>query len=802
MPPLYVEVLLPLPTQRCRYTYKAPEGMTATGLLYRLVCVSFGHGKVYSGLVVEVLSAPPDASISYKSIIEVYPYPPLPHCSVALLRWVAEYYMCSQGDVFKAMIPAAYRPDGEAYYGVDIMRIKEMGDDPLFSALSVLPKRFTLRQFKQVYPDISFKHLLVLLHQGVIVVSGEQNMAPTPKVTKGWGISTSLLLDATKVNHCRETLKRSRSAIRVLEQIISAYEAYAKSEDQERTVHPVSLAALGERYGVGLSVINKLRDLGIFEEQEVLLEPDVHAPPNELLTSDPLSEEIKAHHLDAPMVLAHVESSIISQRVPYALIAERLQEGAQVLLLCPTQEALQELLPTLNAYYGEAALFPFHSDIPIHRRNDTWYQALSGTSGLYIGLRKAVWLPFQTLKEVIIIDEEHSGYRQFEPAPRFNALNVALVLARLHRIQAIMTTASPSVERQLLAHEGRYAYLHLRAGRPQKTVALELISLNDSFKKNKVSGRLLSFEVMDALRENIQGHARSLLLLHRKGYARYVTCEGCGKSLECPQCKVTYRYFERSRTIVCPFCGHHDAVPRACPDCGGTSFTFGGTGIERLAEEVRYIYPEAKIGVLGEGAPSDALEADILLSSDYEISRQLLRSVSLIVFVQFDLLTMKHDFRANERAYRLLCHCENEAPRLKKMIIQYLSEFQNAMLAFRARDYNQLFEHELRERSIVNYPPFARMIDAYVESSDKHLAYALVSRMVERAQEHPALSVFGPAPLPVRKKWVEAGYKLTFLIPLTEDLHAVRTHLEHLSAEVLSGKETKTSRIYFDVDPL
>ncbi|WP_278833459.1 replication restart helicase PriA [Porphyromonas cangingivalis] len=805
MSPVYVEVLLPLPTQKCRYTYAVPVGMQSTELLYKLVCVSFGHGKVYSGLVVEVLSVPPDPSINYKSIIEIYPYPPLPTFSISLLEWVAEYYICSQGEVLKAMIPAAYRPDGEAHYGVDEERLEASGDDNLLRALSALPKRFTLKQFKQTYPETTFKLLLELLHQGIIILSDEQGVAPRPKVIKGWGVSSSFLSDPSKLDHAREMLKRSRGAIRVFEQIVSVHDARLKSGDRDADspLLPVALISLAERYGVGIAVIKKLRDLGVFEEQEVLLDMQQHMQIQEPLVGDDLSSSLKVQYPDAPIVLAHIEASNLSQRVPYALISETLRTGGQVLLLCPTQEALHELEPLLISYYSEHSLFPFHSNIPPYKRNNTWYEALQGTSGLYVGLRKAVWLPFRALKTVIILDEEHVGYRQFEPAPRFNALNVSLVLAKYCRAQAIMTTASPSVERQLLAHEGRYAYLNLPSREPDNDSAtLQLISLKDSFKKNKVRGRLLSFEVLDALRENIQAGGKALLLLHRKGYARYVTCEDCGMTLECPQCNVTYRYFENNKNIVCPLCGHHDAVPHSCPDCGQTSLTFGGTGIERLAQEVRYIYPEVSTTVIGEESEAEGMASDILLSSDYEIPRKILRALSLIVIVQFDLLTMKHDFRANERAYRLLCHCQNEASKLRKFIIQYLSEHQNALLAFQAKDYNLLFEHELQQRALVKYPPFSRMIDAYVESSDKRQAYDLATLFVDRAQQRTELSVFGPAPLPVRKKWVEAGYKLTFMIPIDEDLRAMRRYLEDLAGEILADKEARATRIYFDVDPL
>lgn len=216
----------------------------------------------------------------------------------------------------------------------------------MLRTLSALPKRFTLKQFKQTYPETTFKLLLELLHQGIIILSDEQGMAPRPKVVKGWGVSSSFLSDSSKLDHAREMLKRSRGAIRVFEQIVSVHDARLKSRDRDADspLLPVALISLAERYGVGIAVIKKLRDLGVFEEQEVLLDIQQHRQIQEPLVEDALSSSLKVQYPDAPIVLAHIEASSLSQRVPYALISEAMRLVAKS--CCSAQ--LRRLCTNLN----------------------------------------------------------------------------------------------------------------------------------------------------------------------------------------------------------------------------------------------------------------------------------------------------------------------------------------------------------------------------------------------------------------------------------------------------------------------
>ncbi|MDO4770312.1 primosomal protein N' [Porphyromonas sp.] len=800
MPSLYADVLLPLSLRKCRYTYIVPKGMEQQELLYRLVSVSYGPGKVYSGLIVDLSSTLPDPSIKYKPILNLHPYPSLPPSTWQLLSWMAEYYMCSEGEVFKAMIPAAYRPDGETHYTVNT---EGKEGNRLSEALKSLPKVFTLKQFKRNFPEVSFKDLSKLLQRGDIIVSETQELSSMPKVIKGWCVSTSLLSDVDRLEEIRKALGRSPKGLRVLEQIVENHKTKGDSDLSHRDSIPMSLNALSEKYMVGIGVINKLRGHGVFEEKEMLLQSSIFSPIG--ISSDvvdELSDCLKDCFKDQKIVLAHLPGSSIHERIPYAFISDILKSGGQVLLLLPTQDVLQQLTPGLEANFSKDALFQFHSDIPVRDRNNTWYQTLNGKSGLYVGLRKAALLPFSKLRSVVVVDEEHTGYKQFEPAPRFNALNVALVLARLTQSTVVMTTATPSVDRQIFAKEGRYAYVSVPM--VKKGIDCEIVSLKESFEKNKVRGRLLSFELMDAIRETLHRGEQSLLLLHRKGYARSVICEECNIPIKCQKCKVPYRYFEHSKSIVCPFCGHHEPVPQTCPECGHESLTFEGTGVERLATEVAHIYPEAQIATITDKLSdvSQNLGADIILSSDNEVPRALLDRVSLIAIVQFDLLAMMHDFRANERAYRLLCQFENESPHLKKIVIQYLIDNQNALLAFRDKNYMQLFEHELQERFTVHYPPFSRMIDIYVESSDKKAAQDVSTNIVSHCRKYEDLSVFGPAPRPNRKQWVEAGYKVSIMIPLTSDLGQIRQQLYEATDSALEKANNRNTRIYFDVDPI
>lgn len=799
MPPFYVDVLLPLPTLRSRYTYIVQGSISEDELLHRLVCVTLGHGKVYTGIIVHIHQAsPPDPNISYKPIITLLPYPPLPRSLVSLMSWTAWYYMCSEGDVFRAMIPTAYRPDGETLYCIDTSK-DSVSDDLLTTLTSRLPTRFTLKQFKATHPSADFPLLLDLLRQGIIRVSDDQDIA-TPQVIRGWVVSLTFFADKSKRDLAKDHLRRSPSARRVFDQIESDI---AQNSFTLQEAYPTTLTKLCKRYSTTLNIINKLKRLGVFETK--------HALAHTLTTSVDKAPEGQDHlshalaHLENPLpiVLAHIPTSSLLHRVPFASISDCILSGGQVLLLCPTADALRTVAAELERTVSTSQVFHFHSETSAHRHNTAWYEALKGTPGVYIGLRKAVWLPLSILRLIIVIDEEHPAYRQFEPAPRFSAINVALVLGQLSSAPCVMTTATPSIERLLLAHEGKYTYLRLNSDHStRQSIKIESISLKESFKKNKVRGRLLSFEALDALRETLQRGQKALVLHYRKGYSRYISCEECLKALECPQCKVTYRYFDTRQSIVCPLCGSHHAAPKSCPHCHSSALSFEGTGIERLKEEIDYLYPDAATAVIGE-KDVQYDDIDIYLGSDYEIPLEVLRSVSLILITQFDLLMMKFDFKANEKAYRLLSYCQNEAPLLQSIIIQHLADKYNALEAFQKDSHTILFDYELQERAVVQYPPFSRMIDTYIESTDKRIAYHIAEQIVLAAhQDLPTLRVFGPAPLPIRKKGIQAGYKVTFMSALEENPHTLRQALHTLTQTVLHTHDTKGTRIYFDVDPL
>ncbi len=790
MPPLYVEVLLPLPFRKCRYTYLAQEGMDEKDLLHRLALVTFGQGKIYTGLIVSVGATPREKISGYKTIIGVLPYHPLPDPTVQLIVWAADYYMCSEGDVLRSVVPASYRPDGDARY-----TMAEMGKvSDSIAILAGLPRKFTLKDIRKLLGASAMETFAHLLSEGIVVRADETEDFSKPNTIRGWIVSR-LLDDEERVSEIQEHFRRSAAVSRVLAEIISTHKKGQVSKDEEI---PVPLTTLADIYGVSLPVIRKLRDCGIFVEHEVCRSSTTSAPPLLSSEDDTLSRLITQELSTSSqrIILAHLEGTRLNERIPFSYIGNTIDQGGQVLLLFPTLDALHSTLVS----FTKGAVKEYHSGTSVSNRNKVWFQAMAGERGLFVGLRSAVWLPLSRLETIVIMDEESNGYRQYEPAPRFNALQVALMLSIFNRCVAVMSTATPSVERYLLAQDGKYRYIHTTPHTPRK-VNPEMVSLKEGFKKNKVRGRLLSFELMDAIRQTQLSGGKSLLLFHRKGYARQVVCTECATPLVCPSCNISYRYFEGRNLLVCPLCGKNRQTPDVCPSCTNKSLTMEGTGIERLHEEVQRIYPDARVLMYDAAAEPSVMSGDIILSSDMELPHTLLDQVSMIAFVQIDLLTTMPDFRANEVAYRLLCKCLNEASHLKTMIIQYLVPGQNVLEAVEKGSYTHLFEYEMNDRLLIGYPPFSRMIDIYIESEGKRSAFALAGQIASKLKAVGVDPVMGPAPLPVHKKMVDSGYKLTCMLPLDTPAE-MKVLIRDVTEAEMKDFYDKRCRVYFDVDPL
>lgn len=621
---------------------------------------------------------------------------------------------------------------------------------------------------------------------------GEQghSMERATLTLKGWLPSRRLMSDAHFRGYLEGKFKSGSAPAKALQQILTEYKEGEKV--------PMSLQALAEWLGTSAYTLNKLRKEGVVEEREMLTsELTEEALLPKRMVGDALSRAVRVG--SSRITLLYLPNSDMVSRIPYDYILQQVAKGGQVLLLLPHQEPLKKVMPKLQELM-EVSLYRYFASAPEPERRATWLAALSGRAGLYVGLRAAVWLPFASLYSVVVIDEEDTGYRQYEPAPRFTATNVALMLAHYTKAETLLVSASPSVESYTLALQQKYSFVELP--QPAKEVRLQSVWMPQAFEEDGVQGRLLSYPMVGAIREAIDEGGLALLIYQRKGFARRATCPKCEASPKCPICHTTLRYVEQSRMLVCGMCGHFQPLPTHCPECGAGGMQLVGTGIERLRRAMEELFPGVAIKMSNEVDRRKALPP-VILSSSYLPPMEFLPTATTIGWVQLDLLNTLSDYRANELTYRYLVKCRDEAPLLKRMVVQHFASSPNALTAFEARDYQLLLDHELEERSLVQFPPFSRHIDIYFESAAQAEAYQLSKRAVTALQQQlKSVTILGPAPMPVHKKETAIGYKVTLLAPLRLPSRQLRAELNSLIDVLLKAYRGPKMNVYFDVDPL
>ena len=781
----YYGVLLGLPLESPIFTYRLEEDDTSPEeLLGRVVLVPLGAGKTVSGVVWSyqgTISPLPLGKV--KSIRKVLSHPAIPGSVRKFWSWVASYYMCSLGDVLRAALPTSFRPEGGQRY---VLSDTVGGEEAETLRKELGRSYFSLKELRQLFPD-DYADLFSSWSEEGSAVPYEKGIgvAGIPAHERGWGVSAQVH-QPEMLEEVRKSLKRSPQVLKALDRLVS--------DPEGSNLFFPTLTEVGDYLGVSSYVIGRLREYGVIEErerEEVVSEGTPGKEPN--------ANKVTPDFRDHQILLLHMPHSRADERVPIRHLYEQVSEtGGQVLLLFPTLDRLREVEGEIRQVFG-ASYFPYHTGVSQSDRQRTYLAAWRKRPGLYVGLRSAVWLPLGSLSEVVVIDSEHRGYRQWEPAPRFTASDAVLVLATLSGAKSLIVSSTPSVECMAQVLRGKYALQTAVSTLSEGRVSLQSVSMRAAFDENQVQARLLSDVMVSAIRETVARRERVLLLYQRPGYARSIECQDCGEQILCHRCHTACRLSADARTIECPLCGYKSPLPASCPHCDHPSLRAVGTGIERLQEAVSRYFAGAQVATVE--SDDRVPTADIMLCPDYDPSIRLLHQVSMVGVIQLDLLLTLPDHRATERAYRMLTSCRDELRDGGRLIVQYFS-MSPALSAFLEDDYQTFIEHEMEERHQLLFPPFCRITDLVLEGKSQPLISRFADRVAgELSRLLPAVQILGPTPLPVSKRAASFGFRVTLLIPLDVALSPLRTFMQSTVAGWVKTFGIPSLRYYYDVDP-
>jgi primosomal protein N' (replication factor Y) len=780
------------------------------------VSVPFGKRKVMAGLIFSISETPPQ---NYEAR---YIYDILDNESIVtpdqinLWIWMAGYYMCSFGLVYNAAMPAGLKLEGESklilHPEFDEIEVDLDEKEILLLESIRSSKELRIGQAAQMLKLNSiYKYIKSLYQKGAILLKEDLEDVYKPKKVSYISIAPAVQTDK-KLNQLFDELEtRAKNQLAALMTFISNHSISGETEKKELIKKGASASAVNalitkEIFIEDKRVKSRIQFSGDQLQQEAL-QKEQHAAYNSIKKS---FEEGKPAYLFG--ITGSGKTHVYSH-----LIKETLDAEKQVLYLLPEIALTSQLITRLESYFGEK-LVVSHSKFSNNERVEVYFAIAKGKSLLTVGTRSALFLPFPNLG-LIIVDEEHeNSYKQNEPAPRFNARDTALYIAAKQKIPIILGSATPALESFYNAKHNK-STLHQLTERYDNAILpfINVVDMQEQKKQKRIRG-IFSDTLLDALENTAKNGKQSILFQNKKGYVPVLECNVCAWTPKCKNCDISLTFYKYQDNLRCHYCGYTQPVVHKCNDCGNTGIELIGYGTERIEDELALYLPDLKIKRLDynttrlKNAHKKIINAfakgeiDVLIGTQMVAKGLDFENVQTVGILNADHLLNFPDFRANERAFQLLTQVAGRAGRRKEqgqVYIQTSKPEHSIIQKIVENDYLGMYESELVERELFNYPPFYRLIKITLKHKDALVLY----KQGQHAKNH-LLSYFGSSLLGPEKPYVSRIrnlYILHFVLKIPNEGKVIRERklkLYKAIAALEENKEYKNTRIILDVDPM
>lgn len=526
-------------------------------------------------------------------------------------------------------------------------------------------------------------------------------------------------------------------------------------------------------------------------------------------------DSIKKLFAERDTVLLHGVTSSGKTEIYIHLMREQLEKGRQVLYMLPEIALTTQIIERLRKHFGNA-IGVFHSRLTPAARREVWKKVSEGSLRAVLGVRSSLFLPFTDLG-LIIVDEEHdSSYKQYDPAPRYHARDAAMMLARIHGGKTLLGSATPSLESYHNALAGRYGFVELLT-RYGEVMMPEMI-IADTRRGGKKKGPAAHFtpRLLEAVEDALKRGEQVILFQNRRGFSPFLMCADCGHVPACTNCSVSYTYHKGINRLVCHYCGKSVRLPSECPDCGSVNISTMGFGTEKIEEEIKLLFPSARVArmdqdtVRNRNAASDILGSFAAGKTDILIGTQMISKgldferLTVVGILDADNMMYFPDFRAHERSFQLMEQVSGRAGRRTrrgKVIIQTADPANMILRNVLKHDYRSMSNTQLEERALFGYPPFTRIIRIALKHRDLDELNATAARLAEVLRRHLGNQVLGPEfPMVMQvQKW----YIKTIMIKIDSTLSPSKVKeliRRGMEAELKSARKG-VLRIQADVDP-
>lgn len=819
--PRLVEVLLPLPLQ-ATFTYRIPPELhdARIDVGFRVI-VPFGRKKFYTGIIVGLPShAPQGMEIKDVAMILDY-YPVVRHPQLKLWQWIADYYLCAQGDVLKAALPAGMKLESETF--VELNPDIPMSELPPMSAT-----------------DTEIVQLLHHTGTGLSVsaitsrLEGRRGIASAVNrlIDNGAVIISEKLVERYRVKHetfvafafppekTEDAFTAVKGAPRQEHLLLAMLQltGYTRGGEKE-----ISRESLLEKAQVSPAILQAVVKKGILSlvKKEINRFRFTGTPTGVLPRLSPAQskalDEIHRSWLSCQVSLLHGVTSSGKTEIYIHLIDFVLRRGEQALMLVPEIALTTQLTRRLQEVFGHRVVI-YHSRFTDNERVDIWKRLLHDHSPVVVlGPRSAVFLPFARLGLVIVDEEHEQSYKQFDPAPRYHGRDVATVLASMHGAKTLLASATPAIDTYYKAKEGKFGLIEL----PERYGAVELpeiriVDMRAAQRAKTVTGTFAHDTRRMALEALARG-AQVIMFQNRRGYAPLTRCRQCAWVPRCTQCDVALTYHSHLRQLQCHYCGAVYPLPAVCPQCHEPSIETVGYGTERIEEEVQEQFVGHRMlrmdldTTRNKNSYTQIIDdfsdrkASILVGTQMVTKGLDFGGVEMVAVLNADSVINYPDFRSCERAFCMLEQVAGRAGRRAGqpgvVVVQTWQPSHPVLQLVAAHDYASFFSRELEERRRFTYPPFSRIIYLYIKHRDSAVIRTIAAKYAEMLRQLLGNRVYGPEEPAVSR--VQGLYirKIMLKVETTASMTKVKELLRKVYIDLHALPEMKGTTVYYDVDP-
>ena len=734
------------------------------------VLVPFGRNKTYLGIVARLHDEKPQG-YEVKEITQVMDAEPIvtPQ-QLRLWQWIADYYLSPIGDVYKAALPAGlkaedgYRPKTETYIRLTPAYQNEAALHVALNILGRAPKQ--LEAFIAYLELSGWDQVEEMSNEKLEMRNGQQ----------GGDISEITREELLNASHASATTLQQLEKRGMLE----TYEVEVGRLNHGGAYHPELIKQLNTA------------------QQEAY---------NQVLLS----------MMKKPVTLLHGVTSSGKTEIYIHLIRQALERKEQVLYLLPEIALTVQMMQRLQRVFGNR-LGIYHSKYSDAERVEIWQKQLSQNPyDVILGARSAVLLPFQRLGLVIVDEEHETSYKQQDPAPRYHARSVAIVLAQMYKARTLLGTATPSLESYHNAKTGKYGLVELKE-RYQgiELPEIQVVDIADLQHRKMMAGPFSPL-LLNKVREALERGEQAILFQNRRGFAPLIECKQCGWVPHCQHCDVSLTYHRQMNQLTCHYCGYTYRVPTECPCCGSTELKTRGFGTEKIEEQVREVFPEARVARmdLDTTRTRNAYERIIMdfgagrtniLIGTQMISKGLdFDKVSVVGILNADSMLNYPDFRAYEHAFMMMAQVSGRAGRKGKrglVILQTKSKDVPVIQQVVRNDYVALYKDLIAERQAFHYPPYYHLVYVYLKHRYDDVVSTASIELGSRLRQWFPGRVLGPDKPAVAKVKSQNIRKLVLKLENGIDMKKVREYLLMAQSQMLTDKRYSSLQIYYDVDPL